>query len=662
MHDLVALLFGAVIIVFFSYERFNRATYEGGRQLRRLVDLLSPDQLRARRVFLNAYGFYAIALLLIYSFLCVYAELLPLLGGPNLTSDTLGADQLPAVPTAPPANATTGFVPSRNGSAMPWMQPLSNTVEQANTNNIIDIGIDASVSLTIALIMVGLAPTFPILQRFEDWMRSAAHRLAGIPTWVIRAGEDLRLNTLSITAAAENPIPEDTLLIPRGDWERMAHYLSSAKDQVAASDEFRDDLELIFAVSTWILDRKLKLGDLHEREREQFERLEAELRKRKDVLILELDELSGFHIDQTRTRKKKNSNQSQISGKSKSNEFKNANWDRLANDVENLTDDLCILLAIYVDHEIITKNETTDQHSVKTPKDLRDSSVRQQARAKEILEKFLENLLDSPTDHTHLRPRAMITWFWAFGVILLVTLLWSVFPGQFETALQRNNPGDPYSRALRYVFTAFNAYCVPMIVALAIRDGGIQSHHWRNMWAAHWTVRLPQALFVVFISWAIATLFIVGLAFWPEVVDKARWVDKQQSIWSALRPVFEYNAPSSLRGAILALIVVILLDTQSALPRNRSARPTYLRSLAWAVSAAATLALCGAITRYVTAWSSALNALTPRQSLDEIDRGLIIYAALYSGIIGFIVIFCIAEVLFNQRSAKGVESNSIART
>jgi hypothetical protein len=47
--EVFALLFGAFIVVLFSYERFNRTTYDTGTRLERLVALLSPDKMRARR-------------------------------------------------------------------------------------------------------------------------------------------------------------------------------------------------------------------------------------------------------------------------------------------------------------------------------------------------------------------------------------------------------------------------------------------------------------------------------------------------------------------------------------------------------------------------------------------------------------------------------------
>ncbi|WP_182446653.1 hypothetical protein [Cereibacter sphaeroides] len=53
------------MVVFVSHDRFNRASYETGRQLERLIDLLTPEKPRARRIILRANFFYALAMLAI---------------------------------------------------------------------------------------------------------------------------------------------------------------------------------------------------------------------------------------------------------------------------------------------------------------------------------------------------------------------------------------------------------------------------------------------------------------------------------------------------------------------------------------------------------------------------------------------------------------------
>nr|WP_319386495.1 hypothetical protein [uncultured Roseibium sp.] len=663
MPDLVALLFGALIIGVFSYERFNKATYGSRRQLERLVDLLTPDKLRARKTVFHAYTFYALTMLLIYFFLCAYAEVIPYLGGPDILADTVGASQLPTAPTEEAAGSTVGFVPLSNNESVFWAQPLSSETGPAEKRNFLDIGIDPSISLTIALIIVGLAPTFPVLQRFEDWMRSAAHRLAGIPTRVIGAGEDLQRNSIQLRDEGDedNDIPKNSLLIPRGHWERIRHYSQAAGGQLADPQDFHEDLDLIFSISSWILDRKLKLANASQRE--EFDKLEAALTRRRDVLLLELDEKSSYQAGETAAAPEKADATAEADAPQEGNgsgenpaatEKKRASWERLAEEADHLADDLCILLALYVEHEIIIPDSGAQRLEKNAT-----SSVRQQILAKKKLEAFLSDLFNEHAGPVHSRSHAMLTILWSAGITVSLALAWSVFPGPYETALQSGSAGSPYWRALGYATTSFNSFCVPIIIALALRDGARQTHRWRNMSQAHWTKRLPQAAALVFVSWAVATLFIIGLVLWRSAIESGGWEENQRTVWATLQASFEYNAPTPLRGAVLALILVVLLDAATSLSRAEVSQKTMAWSRGWAIRAAILMGLCGGATRFLTSWASALNRSAEQPQLDAIDHGLIAYAAIYSAILGFLVVFCVAEALQNQRRRQsGVSTKS----
>ncbi|UVC19302.1 hypothetical protein [Mesorhizobium onobrychidis] len=636
MDDVIALLFGAIVIVFFSYERFNKATYQGGgRHLQRLIDVLSPDKLRARRVVLNAYALYASTLLLIYAFLCAYAEILPLIGGPDLTSKALGASKLPES-AADAARIFTGFTPANTGTLPSWTQtppnPVVNQVEGG-------IGIDARVSLTVALILVGLAPTFPILQRFEEWMRSAAHRLAGIPTRVLAASEDLRRRSLELDPGTDEKKLGDTLLIPWGYWERLRFYKKHAGNALTAPEDFRNDLELIFGTLVWILDRKLKLSN--SRGREQFAQLEDELRLRIEKLISALDEKTGFSPGEAAPVEiptvKAESNPPANGEAATPAKANLVTWDRIAGEAEELADDLCLLLALYVEHEIIVEKNIASSRDLN-----KETSNRQQSLARAKLHGFLGDLIGTQLSPAPIRSHSIIVWLWSSGTIVLLSLVWSYYPGSLEWQLQREEPGNIYLRALNHVSTAFTCYCIPMVVVLAIRDAGIQANRWRNIWRVHWTVSLPQLLLVFVLSWAVSTLFVVGVAFWQAEFVRA---------WTTMRLTFEYNAPTPLRGSVLAIMVMLLLDAQAVHvtdPTKFRFRP--FSSFLWGISAALVVGIAGGLGRTLTSWASAQNAFAPRSSLDAVDRGLIVYAMLNSAIIGFVVVFCVSELLSNHRS------------
>jgi hypothetical protein len=633
MPNLVALMFGAVIVAVFSYERFNQASYAAGRRLERLVSLLSPEQLRARRVVLKAYVLYAAALLLIYFFLCAYAQFLPYIGGPDLTSQ-IGASELPATSTAGPPPAMTGFVPGETFAGQ--------TADEAGrAEGPVDVPIAASVSLTIALIMVGLAPIFPVLRRFEDWIRGAAHRLAGIPTRVIAASEELRQNRLDIGRRGGGLVPKDTLLIPRGNWERLAFYRKAAKGKVASPEEFHQDLEFIFAISAWVLDGKLKLVNTQGRIR--FELLEAELVSRTDVLILELDEESGFRSSQPPATQPADVKQP-VNTDDKAGAPKRTGWERIAIDAGNLADDLCTLLALYVEHEVIIGKVSAATEVARV-----QGSYRQQILASQKLSAFLGDLLGEDASSTRARSRTTAAFFWTVGAVSVVSIIWSFWPGPLEVGLQRTDEIGAYRRAWDYLNNALTSYCIPVLVVLAIRDAALQANRWQNMGRGHWTLRVPQAAFLVFASWALATVLIVGMVLWINLLNtKAQGVD--YSIWTEIRIKFEYNGPSPLRGAVLGLIIVVLLDTRPILPKSNGAtRYSVISSLAWATAAALIMGIAGGATRALVSWIFAARASRP---LDGIDFGLIVYTSIYAAIIGFAVIFCVAEALAKRPGSR----------
>ncbi len=634
MPDGLALFIGAAIIAFFSYDRFDRVTHQGGRQLERVVSLLSPNKMRARRVVLRAYVFYALALLIIYLFMCAYAELLPLVGGPALNGEAMGASGIPVAGVDVTSQLTTGFNPSDT----PGDQQLSDVaIPEAQGKR---LGIDPAVSLTVALIIVGLAPSFPALQRVENWIRLTAHRLAGIPTWVIGASEDLSRNALGILPLDENQMPTDPLLIPQGSWERIMQYQIGAKGKLTAPDEFHHDLEVIFASASWILDRKLKLANSSGRR--DFDALENNLRQRIASLIQDLDEKTGYrpgHITPFAVAKDAEGAED-LGGVRKDDdgpiELLRESWDRLAGETADLANDLHILLALYVEHEIITTQEMTPAAKA-GQKDI----ARQRVLARKKLQDFLGSMLADRTASGRLPLSTMTVWFWTMAVVLVVALLWSMLPGRLETALQFGNPGSGYSRATTYILGAFNQYCIPMLVALMIRDGALQSERWNNIWASHWTTGLPQAAVVICVSWAVAALIIIGLGLWQSALDQS-WEANSERVWKTLRATFEYNAPSAFRGAILAWIALCLLDWPAS---NDDDRMT--SSFRWATWSAAIMALCGMLTRY--AMSLAALARSSRPKLDEIDYGLISYAAILAALIGFVVIFCLAEAIRSAR-------------
>ncbi|MFA1627616.1 hypothetical protein ACDY96_34300 [Rhizobium mongolense] len=640
MKDLLALLFGAAIVVVFSYDRFNRTTDEAGQQLQRLVNLLSPDKLRSGRVVFNAYTFYALTFLVIYFFLCAYAELIPALGGPDLT---VGASKLPSLASEENTQTSVGpLLVQTGGNLIDAILHQSLTPTSASTSaDQSSIGIDSSTSMAVALMIVGLAPAFPILQRFEAWMRGAAHRLAGIPTRVLSVRDELRTQTINLNGS-DGAIPPDTLLIPRSDWARLSYYRSLAKGRREITEDFHSDLALIFAVSAWVIDHRLKLSNPHARER--FSHLEEELKNRKGLLIAALDEKTEFGTrGQSREKHGDELSSPAVPGV-ESGTSSPESWDRLVSDVENLADDVCLLLAIYIEHDIIVSEapSKTSQGSIPIQRKL----------AREKLDLFLKEHLSDQGGDTRLSSCTAVTGLWVFSVVALVAILWSLFFGPLELHLQLGQASDPYWRIMVYLSTSLTAYCIPMFTALAIRDGSKQLRRWRNFFDSNskWTTVFPQAAFVLLASWGVATILVLGVALWQAGVTFG-WDVSAERFWSTLKFTFAYNAPTAVRGAFLSLIVVLILDARRS-KWYAWLRKSSRRSLILAFGAALFMALVGGGTRFLSTQAGTLGASVPRPGgtvIDHIDRGLIAYAAIYTALLAFCVVFSVAEVVRTQR-------------
>ncbi|MBY3158293.1 hypothetical protein HFO56_39015 [Rhizobium laguerreae] len=641
MKDLLALLFGAAIVVFFSYDRFNRTTDEAGQQLQRLVNQLSPDKLRSGRVVFHAYTFYALTFLVIYFLLCAYAELIPALGGPDIT---VGASKLPSLANEEnPQTPVGSLLVQTGGNLIDAILHQSLTTPKVSTSaDQTSIGIDSSTSMAVALMIVGLAPAFPILQRFEVWMRGAAHRLAGIPTRVLSVRDELRTGTIDLTFSAEGAIPSDTLLIPRSDWARLLYYRSLAKGPREITEDFHRDLALVIAVSAWVIDHRLKLSNPHARDR--FSHLEEELKNRKGLLIAALDEKTEFGTrGQSREKYGDELSSPAVPGVEVGTSSPES-WDRLVSDVDNLADDVCVLLAIYIEHDIIVPEPTskTSQGSVPIQRKL----------AREKLDLFLKEHLSDQEGATRLNSSTAVTGLWVLSVVALVAILWSLFFGSLELHLQLGEASDPYWRIMVYLSTALTAYCIPMFTALAIRDGSKQLRRWHNFFDSNlkWTIFVPQAAFVLLASWGVATVLVLGVALWQAGVTLG-WDDSADRFWSTLRSTFAYNAPTAVRGAFLALIVVLILDARRS-RWHAWLRKSSRRSLVLAFGAALFMALVGGGTRLLSTQAGTLGASMPRSSgivIDHIDRGLIAYAAIYTALLAFCVVFSVAEVVRTQR-------------
>lgn len=235
---LVSFLFGGFIILVFSWDQFERPSYEPSRELTRLTEFLQPSDLRNQRVCYWAYGFYAGLLFLIYAVLSLFATVPILHALGVVTGDSVEINQSPIAP------------------------------------------------LTISLAMVGLAPSVPLLQRFEERIRFAAHYLSGIPARLLYGCRILNARTLELPSNGAGH------LIPDLDWQRMQHYRRHAKVTLRDPSGFARGLSKIVAYKAWFVEQRLNIPS--RATSSGILRNESEVKSRIDRLTLGLDALTGF--------------------------------------------------------------------------------------------------------------------------------------------------------------------------------------------------------------------------------------------------------------------------------------------------------------------------------------------------------------------------------
>lgn len=640
--DVAALLFGTGIIIAFSYERFNRISYDTSRRLERLVSFLTPDKMRARQKVGYAYFIYTLTMVIAYLVLCAYSSVLfPLIGAEGLlpTAD-IGASGLPdalASATADASAARTGFAPM-DGSVIPtWMQGLLPTAAPVEiTAEKRDLGIPAEVSMGLALVMIGLAPSIPVLARADEWLRMVAHRMAGIPTWAIEASDSLRANATNLG-----------LGIYQGDGKadpsRAGDYLGSKSDlliidkfraEASSLGNFEDfclNLEIILVASAWFVEERLYVSAAGDKMR--FKDLEQELRRRKTALV--------------------NSVKAGVEP---------ADWDLLVSDADALASDFCILIALYNELEVI---QPYRDQTIGSPS---------QRKARTQLNDFVQ-VLNNDTEPRIRQRFSNLALFWTLSIVMAWTVIWAVlWPGKAEFTLQTGTSQSAYEILLRYTTTALNTYGIAIIVAITLRwvrtmgDPTDQTSKWTNMYAPKsWTRWLPQAFLVLFLAWVTSVTVILAVQIWSSGLLSDNRFDL--NLWLYVSNVFEYNAPLCFRAAVLSLLVIILLDARQELGL-KDHRWTKLKdkgdlkkkielhaaserwrelsrrdSWHWAAVGAIVMAAVTVVTRYLTFLAGRGSSTRP---FDNIDAGLMIWAVLYASILGALVLFCLSEVFMRQ--------------
>lgn len=605
MEDWFAMLIGAIVIVLFSFERFNRANYKQKYQLDELMRLLAPDQLRARSVVTQAYLGYTTLLLFIYFLVCAFSNVFVLLGFDALAGkNDIGG------------GAST--VGSNAGAAE-------------------TLGIRPEVSLTVALVMVGLAPSVPVLKRFEESARYWAHRLAGIPTHVLNIMNILRHRQISLPE--NHDYKRDGLLIDVNDWRRMSRSKKLLAERGMESQSFERDLLVIFAASSWILDNQLKMHRPSERQR--FLQLEDRLRLRKKELVGDLDDLTNMHREDDQTMIANSQNQIEMQQTSPEDFVLriggSQKWERLFARAGDLAEGFCTLIALYVEQGII---QNTQQDASAENGRTKAQWAQQYAKATRLLNDLTKDTVEQSVARNANTRDATFLFLWMSATIAITTAVWSLSVGRYSYELLRSKFAENWYEPVWFQFVeAIFSFCLPLGVAFTIYALLKNRDRWESTVTTSASKALSQYFAVVALSWLVTMVVVLGVFIWLTALNWG-WDVAIADVGF----VIEYEALAKFRGVALSALLIYLCDVT----QDRKASEEWLTRSSmpkkWIVIGALLVGAIGFWGRYAQSLISVRESAS-RSTMDAIDGGLIVYATLYSAMIGLVTLYIFGLVL-----------------
>lgn len=536
-----SLLFGGSVIALFSLEQFERPTYERSQELTRLVKVLLPSDLRRSRVYYPAYLFYAGLLVGIYALLCIFfsVPLLKLLG------------------FAVDGNSARSVAP-----------------------------------LMISLAMVGLAPPVPVLQRFEERIRFAAHRLSGIPARLLYGCRMLNAQVLQL------PEHGTGYLIPDSDWERMRRYCALAANALKKPEDFARDLPKLIAYRAWFLEQRLVTPTGKPKLR--IHQNETELKTRIDGLILNLDTLVSLPVAE------------------QSQEV----WEKCARETDETAADVCAMMVLYVEHELIR---------------FVDDGAEETAAARAALESFLGSA------RVWAEESAVVGAIWVRASVTTVIagFLIGIVCSQIDETLDMLS----LEAAAVFAVSAFFTYSPALLIALHLHDHWVRSGRWINMAENDWSSWMARASGLFFISAAVGFVCLVALNLYWAMLSFGP--DRVLSLfWDAAWMGAIYEGPRAVLGPLLALGIVALIDTS----RTRSGAGRYYTPIA--IAAAVMAAWAGLAKCLSSQYAHAVACGADEECLSEIP-GLIAFlseeqtllAALQAGALGLAALLVCRRLL-----------------
>jgi hypothetical protein len=545
---LVSLLFGGGIIVFFAWDQFKRPSYEASRELTRLIEFLAPPDLRNGRSYFGAYVAYTGILLLIYVVVCI-----PSVYAPELLR-SLGLADMPT----------------------------------------------SSVPLAVSLMMVGLAPAIPILQRAEEKIRLLAHNLSGIPARLLHGCRTLQARMLHL------PEPGGGLLIPEQDWERLRHYRAYGKAILMNDpDDFADDMAKILAFRAWLLKHKLCVSSRVPRP--GISRNAVDLEARIGPLLLGLDVLSGF-------------GQAGVEVGVEVGATSRESWEAYAEEADKLCADVCAMLMLQLEHKLI---EIDSSGNLQT----RGTDADEERRAVTILSEFLQGF------DTWAQQGAIVVMLWIRATVVVVVFgfFWGLFLGNPDRMLSAGDGGV-------YAISAFLIYSLSIFVALSLHERQVQRDTWPNVATTDWSRWIGPAV-GIFIAAAIpAVICSITYNLYFYIVDPEVGLDRVLAHFGpAVKGALFREWPGAMLGPILSLGIVASIDAWRA-----HGADSWTRRRQWLILFVVTTAM--------VLWATIVQALRVQTSGDgaQLMSLLLDESVLMAGLRAGLI--CLAVMLVCQRT------------
>lgn len=519
----VSMVFGAIIIVLFSWDQFKMPSYQSGRDIMRIAANLTPPDMCNHVTYLRSFVFYTIVLILIYFAFTLFAT--------------------------PAIVQTLGLLPGGIGGAVEAAGDDGHAVAETVKGLQSPIG-----PLAVALMMVGLAPKTGFLQKVEGRIRLIAHRLSGIPAQLVKRAQRLRAKPLVL--------PEDrgNLLIPERDWGRL-RLAENFAARAPRPDLFVNDLIKIIAYRAWFLETPDPLATLR-RDRPGMAARNAELTVEIEAL---LDAIDAFGVA--------------VAGRHDRADAPPTNEDveverrlitKFADDAAKLSADVCAMMALYREHGAL------DRVSDDEAPDERQGAVR-----------ILASYLDVGADSRCVEADAFALWWRAALPIGVVAFVVGLRLGNLENGTELYALQAGATIAVSAFFIYAPALLVALLVHAHYCDNDEQNGNvWPNVFTTNWANWMGPVAVVALAAALTALLCGVALnLYWTfSAVGLAKVLS---GFWGGAREALLFEGPRYLLGVILALGVIASIDAWRASDTAATRRARYIAILVATVLAMA---------------------------------------------------------------------------